>query len=281
MSKLISKIFGLEFDNKFYKLGLSNSKIVNTLSYVCEEKYIDQVNDNENIVAVITTKEISYKISKKTYVCDDPLFAFWEYFNVCSNHIISVRRSASNIHESCSIHPTSYICHQDVTIGKNSIIEPNVTIHGGVCIGEDCLVRSGAVLGFDGFEMKKTDSGILPIIHDGLLVINDRVEIGSLNSVAKGFSWQNTYIDCDTKLDSLVHIGHASKIGKACLITASCEISGSVVIDDNCWLGPRSAITNGVTIGPNTFIGIGAVVTKSFGENLVIAGNPAKILRRK
>lgn len=281
MSKLISKIFGLEFHNKFYQLGLSDSKIANTLSYVCEEKYIDQVNDNENIVAVITNKDLSSNISKKTYICDDPLYAFWEYFNVCSNHTMSARCSSSNIHETCLIHPTSYICPQDVTIGQNTVIEPNVTIHGGVRIGEDCLVRSGAVLGFDGFEMKKTNSGILPIIHDGLLVIKDRVEIGSLNSLAKGFSWQNTYIDCDTKIDSLVHIAHASKIGKACLITASCEVSGSVVIGDNCWLGPRSAIINGVTIGSNTFIGIGAVVTKSFGENLVIAGNPAKILRRK
>lgn len=54
-----------------------------------------------------------------------------------------------------------------------------------------------------------------------------------------------------------------------------------IVIGDNCWLGANSVILPGVRLGNNCVVGAGSVVTKSFEEsNLVIAGNPAKILKK-
>lgn len=53
-------------------------------------------------------------------------------------------------------------------------------------------------------------------------------------------------------------------------------------IDDNCWIGMNCMILPGVHIGKNTIVGAGSVVTKSFPEgDVIIAGNPAKIIRRK
>ena len=40
-----------------------------------------------------------------------------------------------------------------------------------------------------------------------------------------------------------------------------------------------AVINPGVTLGQNVVVASGAVVTKSFGDNLVIAGNPARILK--
>lgn len=54
-----------------------------------------------------------------------------------------------------------------------------------------------------------------------------------------------------------------------------------VVIGDNCWFGANVIILPSVKIGNNCVVGAGSVVTKSFSEdNLIIAGNPAKIVRR-
>jgi len=51
-----------------------------------------------------------------------------------------------------------------------------------------------------------------------------------------------------------------------------------VTIGNNCWIGGMAAINPGVTLGDNVVVATGAVVTKSFGSNVIIGGNPAKIL---
>ena len=53
---------------------------------------------------------------------------------------------------------------------------------------------------------------------------------------------------------------------------------GSVVIEDDVFIGARSLIMPGVTIGKGSIIGSNSVVTKSIPSNVVAAGNPAKIL---
>ncbi len=52
-----------------------------------------------------------------------------------------------------------------------------------------------------------------------------------------------------------------------------------ITIGNNCWIGANSVILPGVTLGDNVIVGAGSIVTKSFHSNLVIAGNPARIIR--
>jgi acetyltransferase-like isoleucine patch superfamily enzyme len=53
-----------------------------------------------------------------------------------------------------------------------------------------------------------------------------------------------------------------------------------VSIGKNCWLGANSIILPGVQLGDNVIVGAGSVVTKSFPGNVIIAGNPAKIINQ-
>ncbi|HGF7682424.1 TPA: DapH/DapD/GlmU-related protein, partial [Enterococcus faecium] len=91
---------------------------------------------------------------------------------------------------------------------------------------------------------------------------------------------------------------HRAKIiiGKNCEIAPNCgiittnhdlydisrhSIGESVVIGDNCWIGMNSVILPGVILGDNTVVGAGSIVTKKFIEgNVVLAGNPARIIRK-
>lgn len=57
------------------------------------------------------------------------------------------------------------------------------------------------------------------------------------------------------------------------------EFGRPIMIGDNCWVGSDATIIGGVTLGHNVVVGAGSVVTKSFGDNVVIAGNPARVIK--
>jgi carbonic anhydrase/acetyltransferase-like protein (isoleucine patch superfamily) len=63
------------------------------------------------------------------------------------------------------------------------------------------------------------------------------------------------------------------------LIDRSQYTKADVVIGTNCWLGHGAAIMPGVQLGNNVTVGANAVVTKSFPDNVVIGGVPAKIIK--
>ena len=58
------------------------------------------------------------------------------------------------------------------------------------------------------------------------------------------------------------------------------EDLGSPVIEDNVLIGPHSIIIGPITIGKNSIIGAGSVVIKNVPPNSIVAGNPAKIIRK-
>ena len=58
------------------------------------------------------------------------------------------------------------------------------------------------------------------------------------------------------------------------------ELGKPVKIGHNVWIGGRSIINPGVTIGNNVVVASGSVVTKSFPDNVIIGGNPAKIIKQ-
>ncbi|WSQ57857.1 hypothetical protein OG507_12650 [Streptomyces sp. NBC_01217] len=54
-----------------------------------------------------------------------------------------------------------------------------------------------------------------------------------------------------------------------------------VLVEDEVWIGARSILLDGVTIGSGSVIGAGSVVTRDVPEHAIVAGNPARVLRRR
>ena len=86
-------------------------------------------------------------------------------------------------------------------------------------------------------------------------------------------------------------------IGKNCLISYAVHIrtdmhrhepgvpiieqgvtESDIVIGDNVWIGYGAQIMSGVTIGSNSIVGAGAVVTKDVPQNVIVGGVPARII---
>jgi maltose O-acetyltransferase len=59
----------------------------------------------------------------------------------------------------------------------------------------------------------------------------------------------------------------------------STVIAKPIVIGNNCWITTNCTILPGVTIGDNTIIGAGSVVTSDIPSNVFAAGNPCKVIR--
>jgi len=52
-----------------------------------------------------------------------------------------------------------------------------------------------------------------------------------------------------------------------------------VVLEENVWIGDSAIVCKGVTIGKNSIIGAGSVVTSDIPANVIAAGNPARVVR--
>lgn len=57
------------------------------------------------------------------------------------------------------------------------------------------------------------------------------------------------------------------------------EAAKPIVIEDNVWLGGGAIVLPGVTVGANSVVGAGAVVTRTLPSNVVAVGNPARVIR--
>lgn len=168
-----------------------------------------------------------------------------------------------------------------VIIGSRTYIGHNVVIADGVQIGEDCVIKSNTVIGEAGFGFERNSFGVpVRILHLGNVVIGNRVELGSLNTVCRA-TLGTTVIEDDVKTDDHVHIAHNCRIRRGALITACAELSGSVDVGEYSWIGPNSSVLQKITVGEKAFIGIGSNVTKPVLAGATVAGNPARGLMRK
>ncbi|WP_046174876.1 maltose acetyltransferase domain-containing protein [Domibacillus indicus] len=58
------------------------------------------------------------------------------------------------------------------------------------------------------------------------------------------------------------------------------EYGKPITIGNNVWIGGRAIVNQGITIGDNVVVASGAVVTKNVPSNVVVGGNPAKVIKQ-
>lgn len=80
-----------------------------------------------------------------------------------------------------------------------------------------------------------------------------------------------------------IHIGDNTIIAGNAIVLAHDHVRGiriDTYIGRNCFLGGGSIIMPGVKLGNCVIVGAGAVVTRDVPDNCIVAGNPAKIIRK-
>lgn len=266
----------LNIDNliKQYKInnfGYVSSNIPDTFTYIYDDKYLKELNENENISVIATTDEISESIKKSIQIIvnEDPVSLFYKiYMHSLKNKTLD----KNSISTSAVISPSAIIELQGVVLEDDVVIEDNVVIKSNVIIKKGCIIRSGSIIGGDGFEVKTVDGKQIVIPHDGKVIIGENVDIGYNTCIDKGMFGRDTIIGNGTKIDNLCHFAHGVQIGNNVNIAAKTMIAGSCLIGQNVWIGPGSNISNGIKIGNGAKITIGSTVLKDVEENQTVTG---------
>lgn len=158
-------------------------------------------------------------------------------------------------------------------LGRGTVIKPFPrTIIGAdnISIGEECFFAEGLVI-----AVTQTDP-----THTATCVIGDRCNFGYDAFISCTHS---VIIGNDVLTSARIFIGdsyHGYSRPELPVKEQPMEGAAPVVIGDGSFLGIGSAVLAGVTLGRNCVVAANAVVTKSFPDYSVIAGIPAKLIRR-
>ena len=162
------------------------------------------------------------------------------WVNILINPFFHKREKGSIIRRKTRL---DVIPFQDFDVGSNSIIEDFATINNGVGpvrIGSNSLIGIGSVI-------------IGPVTLGNNVILAQHVVISGLN---------HRYSDPVLSIkDQAVE-------------------TKMVIVEDDCWIGANVVITAGVTIGKHAVVAGGAVVTKDVNAYTVVAGNPARVIRK-
>ncbi len=239
---------------------ISHDKVIIVLS--------EKINDgNINQIIVKNPHRVFFQILSN-FFSDEP-----------DHHIHeSAVIDSKNIGENLSVGANSYI-GRDTIIGDNVTISSNVSIEGKVNIGDNTVIEAGVVIGVDGFGHYKDENNIsVRVPHLGSVSVGTNVIIGANTTICRG-CLGDTIIGDYVRIDNLCHIAHNVQIKSRSMITACTEISGSTIVEEDVWIGPASALNNGIVIGKNSFVGIGTVATKDVPESKVVVGVPARVIK--
>jgi len=164
-----------------------------------------------------------------------------------------------------------------VSIGAGSQIGPNVSLECAL-IGEQCVIKAGAVIGGRGFGVDRDTSGLVDIPHYGRVIIGARVSIGANSCIDRG-QLGDTVVGDDVKIDNLVQIAHNVTLGVGCMIAGHTGISGSCKIGKNVVMGGGVGLADHIEIGDNVQIAARSGVMHNIPSGEVWGGIPAQPIK--
>ncbi len=190
-------------------------------------------------------------------------------------HPSAVVDASARLGEDVSVGPGCTI-GAGAVVGDGCVLHPGVQVLRDVRLGRGVVVHAGTVLGADGYGFERDEDGVLVRFpHLGGVVVEDGVEIGANACVDRG-ALDDTWIGAGARVDNLVHVAHNVRIGQDAAVIAHAMLGGSSVVGERAWIAPCACVREGIRIGDDAVVGLGAVVVKDVPAGAVVMGNPAR-----
>jgi UDP-N-acetylglucosamine acyltransferase len=158
--------------------------------------------------------------------------------------------------------------YEDVEIGENTWIGPNVTIMNGARIGANCKIFPGAVISAIPQDLKFKGESTQVVIGDNT-VIRECVTINRGTS-ATG----KTQIGSNCLIMAYSHIAHDCMVGNYCIFSNNSTLAGHITIGNHVVLAWLTAIQQFCNIGDFAFISGGSLVRKDIPPFIKVARDP-------
>jgi len=140
--------------------------------------------------------------------------------------------------------------------GAHLLVTGKITVIGKVSVGNDVMLEP---------ETR------LIAIDNGTINVGNHVYLAAATLLSTVNIELGDYVIMSPNSEIIDHDGYGSD-GKP-------VIERPVKIGNHVWIGIKATILKGVTIGNNSIVGAGSVVTKDVEPNTVVAGNPARKIR--
>lgn len=175
-----------------------------------------------------------------------------------------------------------YLNFKNIEIGSNPVFygmpHLNIARGGKVVIGDNVVLCSTSAGNPLGVNHRIVLSVVFP---DAKIIVGNNTGIsGAAICAAKSVSIGN---DCllGANITITDYDFHSVKPNGRRYNTNFNDIGCKpVVIEDNVWLGMNTTVLKGVTIGENSIIAAGSVVTKSVPSDCIAGGNPARVIKK-
>ena len=162
------------------------------------------------------------------------------------------------------------------------ISKHTITNNGVIQIGKDHINNCNNY----NYTYFKVDKSAKLVVHKSMILRpGTRVEVEKNAKMDIG--------DLTLNYDSKIYCFNSIKIGNNVVISENCiirdsdnhkindnEISKPIIIEDDVWIGMNSTILKGVKIGKGAIVAAGSVVTRDVPQNVIVAGVPAKVIRK-
>ncbi|MGB8194718.1 MAG: acyl-ACP--UDP-N-acetylglucosamine O-acyltransferase [Chitinophagaceae bacterium] len=160
------------------------------------------------------------------------------------------------------------VVYDDVEIGDNTHIMPNVTIFNGSRIGKSCKIFPGAVIGAIPQDLKYVGEQTTAIIGDNTTIR----ECVTVNLGTKD-RW-TTKVGNNCLLMAYSHVAHDCLVGDHVILANAVQLAGHVTIDDYAILGGLSGIHQFIHIGAHTYVAGQVVIRKDVPPFVKAARDP-------